>query len=219
MIRPLAVLACLVAPAWGAVPAFVEEALARLHSTLPPGWACSIEVTRDGAVSLERYDPSRPAGARWSLLAVNGAPPDANARIDYLRTRHQPGVLPFRAAFEPAQLDRSSFALVNETPATATVRFGFSEAAARGDKMLPHLEVEMLLRRQPAAVVHYRLRLRHPFTPILGVRMHALEAGADFDAEGRPVRQFSRFSGRVLWVKSVEENIVTRYLEYSPAGG
>lgn len=200
-----------------AVPAYVEEALARFHSTLSPGWSCSVEVARDGAVSVERYDPSRPPGARWTLLSVNGSPPASGDLVDYARTRSQPGVLPFRAAFTPGQLERSTFVMLNEGPAAASVRFGFTEEAARADKMLPHLEIELLVRRQPAAIVNYRLHLRHPFTPVIGVRMHSLEAGADFDGEGRPVRQFSRFSGRILLVKGIEENMVTRYFDYLPA--
>lgn len=201
-----------------AIPDYVNDALAAYSARLPATWACSVEVRRDGAITVERYDPAKPAGAQWRLDSVNGAPPTASDLTAYARHRGRPGENPFRSAFDPDQLDRASFQIVHETAGTATVRFGFSADAARADKMLPQLELELLIRRQPAGIVNYRLRLPRPFTPVIAVKMHSLEAGADFDPLGRPTRQFSRFSGRLFLLKSIREDLETRFFDYTPAG-
>lgn len=215
MTRLFTLLCATALAARAALPAYVTEALARYSPVLPAGLACSVETRRNNLSSVERFDPSLPAGAQWRLVTLNGAQPSADDYAAYVRRRGQTAEPPYRSAFTPDQLDLATFRVLNETPATARVGLGFSEAAARGDKMLPQLEVELLIARQPARIVSYRMRLPRPFHPVIGVKMQSLEAGADFDETGRPVRQFSRFTGTMFLFKSIDEQIDTRFFDYA----
>lgn len=208
----------LASPSRAEIPAYVRDALGRFPVELPPGLAYTVEAERNGERSVERYDPSQPAGARWQLLSREGREPTARELEFYASRSRDPADRGYRASFRPDQVDLGSLQLVRESATHATVRGGFHPAAVELDQMLGHLELTLLLRKQPAAVLSYRLELRGPYSPVLGVTMHELDAGAEFDAHGRPTRSWSRFAGR-MFLKSMSEHVRATYRDFGPTPG
>ncbi|HYC72209.1 MAG TPA: hypothetical protein VEB66_13430 [Opitutaceae bacterium] len=214
--RGLLGLALAVAAAGAEFPAVVGAALDAMPVDLPAELAYTMDIDRNGRRSTERYDPSRPAGARWTLMALQGREPSAAELAEYQRHsagRSDPG---YRASFRPAQVDRTHAEIVMESPTHVTVRAHFTEAAAESDGTLGRLDLTLLVRKDRPSIVSYRLELRASYAPVLGVKMHALDAGAELDEAGRPRRTWSRFHGRIF-LRSTDEIIEVRYRDYAPA--
>ncbi len=204
-------------PVRAGAPAWLDEALARFTQKIPPDCAYTVDLMRNGETTSERFDPSQPPARRWTLLSRRGHPPTAEDLELYRRQRQsalEPG---FNATIEVRQLDRATARVVREDAAHATVTFGFTSAATDADKMLRHLDLTMIIRQEPAMVVSYTLKLREAYSPLLGVKMHEMSAGAEFDAEGRPVRAYSLFRGRIFF-KTVSEQVEARFHDYARTG-
>jgi len=211
----LVALALSLAPLSGAPPAWLDLALARLPA--PSGaWpaACTLEIERNGQRSVEHFDPLAPPAAQWTLVERQGQAPSPEELAAYRQSRAAPATTPAPAGLVAQQIDRASLELVRESATHATLTGGFTEEAAATDKLLGRLTLTLLVRKDPAAVVYYRLELRQPFSPVLGVRMHELDAGAVYDAEGSVRRSWSRFRGRVFLRPVVERVTAT----FAPPG-
>ncbi len=211
----LLAIALLAAPlSRAAGPVWLEKALDRFAQTIPPDCAYTVDLTRNGETTSERFDPSQPPATRWTLLSRNGRPPTAEDLELYRRQRQGVFDPAFNATIETRQLDRGSVRIVRGDEAQAAITIGFTPAASDADKMLRHLDLSMVVRKEPAAVTAYTLKLREPYSPVLFVKMHEMSAGAEFDAEGRPVRTHSLFRGRIFF-KSVTEQVEARFHDYT----
>lgn len=194
----------------GALPAaepdWLELALARLPPPDEGRLACTLAIERNGQRSVERFDPRAAPAEQWTLVERHGSPPTPAEQAAYRRQRADPATGPAPAGLKSAQIDRASLQLVRESATHATLTGGFTEEAAATDKLLARLTLTLLVRKEPAAVVSYRLDLRQPFSPVLGVRMHELEAGAEYGPDGNIRRSWSRFQGRIF-LRRVEERV------------
>lgn len=209
----LAATLALAVPGRADVPASVAQALERMPFELPRDLGYTMDVERDGVRSTERYDPSRPAGSRWTLVKRDGRTPSEQELTEYLRqlsVGRDPG---YRASFRPDQVDLPGAELIRESSSHLTVRLRFTEAATGADKMLGQLDLTLLVRKATPTIASYRLHLRQPYSPVLGVKMHALDAGAELDETGRPIRTWSRFEGRIF-LRKADERVETKYGEY-----
>lgn len=202
-------------------PLIVAQALDRMPRELPADLGFTIEMTRGSTRTTESFDPARPAAARWTLLARDGREPTAEERAEYYRQRAASTEPGYRASFMPEQIDRSWAEVITESATHLTVRLRFSAAAAASDRLLGQLDVIVSVHKARAAIASHRLRLRAPYSPVLGVRMRSLDSGAEFDELGRPQRTWSRFEGRIF-LRPVDERIEARYRDFvriEPAEG
>lgn len=200
------------------LPAYFGEALARFSSDAPRGWAYTLTTTRGEETSVERYDPSRPKGGEWTLLQRNGRAPTADEVERYLRYKASTTPPTARATFEKGDLDRSTFTLLREDANTAEYRGRFREDLK--EPLLSHLALDLKFAKQPAAVQSFTLRLADPFSPVLGVKMTELEVAMDFsppadDRPSLPRASRSRFRGRLLFFKSIEEDLRITYSDFA----
>lgn len=195
-------------------PSVVAAALDAMPVEFPADLAYTMEIDRNGSRSTERYDPARPPAARWILLARDGREPTAAEFADYLRQRARVAEPGFRASFRPDQVDRAHAEIVSESPSHLAVRLRFSESAVEADRLLGQLDLTVLVRKETGAVASYRLKLRAPYAAVLGVKMHALDSGAELDEAGRPRRTWSRFQGRIF-LRSVDERIEVRFRDFA----
>lgn len=195
-------------------PSWLAPAIDRLPEEIAPDLAYTVEIEHNGQRSSERYDPSRPAGSRWTLLSRQGRSPTEAEFTEYARQRNGPSTSAYRASFRRDQVDLSSARVLEESATHATVHLGFNAIAKDADKMLRHLELTLDIQKQPARITSYRLQLAAPYSPVIGVKMHALDAGAEFDGESRPQRSWSRFRGRIF-LKLVDESIEAHYADYA----
>jgi hypothetical protein len=218
----LAVVVLLAGPIRAAeVPAYFAAALARFTADAPHGWAYTLAVTRGGESSIESFDPSRPAGRQWMLQKRNGKPPTPDETDRYLRYRETNNAsAAARTTFERGDLDFASAQIVHEDGARAVIRCLFRRDAA--EPMLAHLELFLVVVKNPAAVEKSTLRLTSPYSPVIGMKMNELEVGMTFsppteDHPGLPLAAASRFRGHILWFWSVEEDSQVAYSDFHRA--
>ena len=85
--------------------------------------------------------------------------------------------------------------------------------------MLHHLDILLTVAKPTAAIDQYVLQLIEPFSPVLTVKMLELHvetvlcAPSD-QAPPLPQRTLSRFRGRILLFKSIEEDVQTTYADF-----
>lgn len=211
--------ACLVLGARAAgLPAPYRTALAKLSADVPRGWAYTATTTRNGDTSTERFDPSKPHEEQWTLLARNGRTPTADEAARYRSYRVTTSTSTLRATFERGDIDSGSAELVSEDAARAVYRCKFRKDV--DDEMLNHLELTLVFRKAPLAVEKFILRLVEPFSPVLGMKMHELMvevsvSPATAETPPLPRESRSRFHGRVLFFKSVDEDVRVSYSDFS----
>ncbi|MBI3886627.1 MAG: hypothetical protein HY302_12995 [Opitutae bacterium] len=199
------------------VPAYVREALSHFTSDAPKGWAYTLTTTKDGQTSVERYDPSQPVGAQWTLLRRDGRAPTAEESRRY--TQYKTGTTQgsTRAAtFERNDLDLASLKLVREDAERAEFESRFREG---DDQMLAHFVVALTFAKHPAVLEKFTLRLDRPFSPVVGLRMKELVVDMEFspataDRPSLPRRSSSVFHGRFLLFKAIDEDLRIAYSDY-----
>lgn len=221
MIRRLACLALVFAFSLSArasdAPAYVREALSHFTSDSPKGWAYTLTTTKDGQTSVERYDPAQPVGAQWTLLQRDGrAPtPEESRRYTQYKTSTTQGSTR-SATFEKGDIDFSTMKLVREDAERAEFESRFREG---DDKMLAHFIVKLTVAKHPAAIERFVLSLDAPFSPVIGVKMKELLVDMTFspataERPSLPLSSISRFRGRLLLVKSINEDLSITYSDY-----
>lgn len=203
-----------------APPDYLREAISRMNSDAPRGWAYTLTTTRQDDTTVERYDPSRPKGGEWTLVQTNGRAPTAEEVERYVRYKASHAPTAQRGTFERGDLDIESAEFLREDAERAEFRLRF-----RGDvsePVLAHVVLELKVRKQPAAVEESVLRLARPFNPALGVRMQALVVTTTFsaptaDAPALPREVTSHFRGRMFLLVPIEEDLRVVYSDFARA--
>jgi hypothetical protein len=212
---PVAVLA--------AQPDYLAKALRGFSSgKIPPDVGYVMEVTRNSHRIRERFDPARPAAEQWTLLEFAGRAPTPEEIAAHRISRAKGGEsASFRADFTAADIDRSSLKLESENADTAVYSGAFTEDAAERDGFLGRLALRLTVDKRRAEVTAYEIRLLRPFSPVLGVKIHELVAGAEFHRPPGidtqlPRRTWSRFKGRIFF-STTQEELDARYSDYARA--
>lgn len=201
------------------IPSYFKEALSRFASDAPRGWAYTLTTTREGESSSERFDPSKPKGGEWTLLARDGRPPTAEETERYLRYKVSTTSPTARATFEKGDLDLGSFELLREDAQIAVFRGRFRDDLK--EPLLSHLVIDLTILKSSPFVQAFTLRLAGPFSPALGVKMTDLEVAMEFspaesDRPALPRASRSQFHGRLFFLKSIEEDVRISYTDFSP---
>lgn len=210
-ISGLLVLACTVG-VMGATPDYLAKALRDFpRQTIPSDLGYETVVARNGHRTRERHDPSRPAGEQWTLLEFAGRAPTADeiTRHHVIRAKGGSGAT-YQADFTPAQIDRGSLHLEREDEGSAVFTGGFSEDAAQGDALLGRLSLRLTVDKRRGEIAAYELRLQRPYSPVLGVKISELVAGAEFHRPAGldlalPRRTWSHFKGRIFLFPTRED--------------
>jgi hypothetical protein len=202
-------------------PDYLRSALAAFNPDVPTGWAYTLTTTRNGVRMVERYNPSLPPAARWTLLEWQGRVPDADETEKYLRSRPQGDSGGTRANFKKDDIEPGSFERVREDDAFGEFTGRFRDVAAGADKMLARLTLRLVVDKRTRHVAEYGLTLAEPYSPVLGVKMNQLEVTVRYLAPSDsrpplPSAQTSRFSGRILFFSN-EEQLEVIYSDYAPA--
>ncbi len=202
-----------------ALPDYLLKALHDFpRNTLPSDLGYMVDITRNERQSRERYDPSRRADARWILLEIAGREPTTEEIARHRHTRSTGDRAAFQMDFSVAQIERDSLKLETEDAERAVFLGGFTEAAADDDTLLGRLTLRLTVDKRLGVLLAYELRLPRPFSPVLGVRIHELVAGAEFHRPpgmvlDLPKRTYSKFRGRIF-LSSTEEDLEVRYGEF-----
>lgn len=201
------------------LPEYFHAALAGFATDAPRGWAYTLATTREGATTVEHFDPSRESGGQWTLLRLGDRAPEAAETARYLH--YKAGTTPptIRATFSRGDLDLGSLHLVREDDHAAEYLGRFRPELA--DPLLTRLAVRLTIAKHPAHVSGYTLRLVAPYAPALGVRMGELTITMTFappaaDRPSLPATARSRFRGRILFFKSIAEDLDIVYADFTP---
>ena len=198
------------------LPSYLRHALANFNPAVPQEWAYTITTQRGDESSVERFDPSLPTEQQWTLLQHNNRPATAEEisrsgsyRISTSANTH--------ASFNRGDIDLGTFHLFREDENRAEFRAHFREDIK--DPMLHRLELQLSVSKTKAIVERFTLQLMAPYSPILTVNMLELRVETTLSAptEDRPslpVLVTSRFRGRVLLIKSIEEDVRTSYSDF-----
>jgi hypothetical protein len=196
-----------------ALPAYLEEALTRFAPEIPKDYAYTLTTQRGSDISVERFDPSQPIEQQWTLLERNHRPAttEENARYSSYRITVAPNA---RATFKRGDIDLNSFRLISETATHAEYQARFREDLV--DPMLHHLELVLTVAKHPPGIERFVLQLTEPFSPIISVKMQELKVETVLSPPADhgptlPKRTTSRFRGRLLLFKSIEEDVQTVY--------
>ncbi len=116
---------------------------------------------------LERYDPSRPGNARWTLLAIDGRPPTAQEQEAWARKKFRKERRKFDSPIGD-YFDFRSARVVSESP--AAIDF---EVPLRRDKnwlfQTDKVRVVVTISKETKALVHLRASVREPVKVLLGL--------------------------------------------------
>jgi hypothetical protein len=206
-----------------AAPAYLATALRSFPSgNIPADTIYQVEITRNGHRVRERFDPARPVAERWTLLEFAGRSPTPGEIAQHRATRAKGGATAsFRADFTAADIDRASLKVESEDAATAVYTGAFTAEAAERDAFLAHSALRLTIDKRRAEVASYELRLQRAFSPVLGVKIYELVAGAEFhrppDLDALlPSRTWSRLNGRIFF-SSTREDLEARYSGFAKA--
>jgi hypothetical protein len=199
--------------------ALLEKALAGFSTEPPRGWAYTMTTTRDGHTTVERFDPAKFGAEQWTLITKDGAAATQEELQQY--RRHKAAVAPtgIKASFARGDVDTATARCVRETEREAEYACEFRADAA--DELLSRAALTLVVDKANTSIASFRFTLREPFSPALGVKMLELELQNTYapKAEQLPVlprTASSRFKGRVLFLKSVEETVNVSYSDFSP---
>jgi hypothetical protein len=206
-----------------ATPAYLATALRGFPSgSLPSDTAYEMEITRNGHRVRERFDPARPVAERWTLLEFAGRSPTPGEIVQHRATRAKGGATAsFQADFAAADIDRASLRLESEDASTAVYTGAFTVDAAERDGFLARSVLRLTVDKRRAEVAAYELRLQRAFSPVLGVKIYELVAGAEFHRPPGlgallPSRTWSRLNGRIFF-SSTREDLEARYSGFAKA--
>lgn len=219
----LAVLAAGVARA--APPPPVATALALLKNgkaALAAGWRYEERISGSHGSLRLSYDPSRAAGARWRVLAVNGKPPSEAMRKRLAEQAARAGQKS-GLAVGPGWLAASEYRLVKTTAKTLVYQIvprpGGGESGTA--KLLRHLAGRFVVSRDDDRPLSLSLDNFESFSPRFGVRIEAFDFHAEFRRLGPHgpivvVRTSNSARGKVFWIKHFKDETEVRLSAFVP---
>lgn len=216
-----ALLLPLLAGAETRVPAELTAALAGFRAEGTWGWGFTQTTEAEGKSLVERYDPSQPDGARWTLLAKDGAPPSVRDLTEY-REKQSRRTGGHSAPNVKDQLDHESVELIDDDGERARWRFRLVPGGP-DDSSARHMAATFTLHRPTATIERVELASFESFSPVFGVRIseartimtYALPTG------DRPtlLQQVNmRVRGRAMWIKSLDSDLTVRFEDHVFAG-
>lgn len=150
---------------------------------------------------LERYDPSKPGDARWTLLAIDGRPPTAEQHAAWARKKFKKN----RRRFDSPIGDYFDFRdakVIADTP--KLIHF---EVPLRRDKnwlfQTDKVKVVVSINKETRALEHLRATVREPLKVLLGLaritdgRLDLSFLSFDDDAQPGPETTQPKGSARV----------------------
>jgi hypothetical protein len=224
-IRALLAAALLCAPAAARADALLDRLLAESKAVSPDDIAFTrttrSEMRGGGEekprVVVERFDPSRPAGQRWTLVSIDGQAPDAKQLKDYAKRSAK--------AYVPSYGNLGRFLRANaqRDPAATSVTYRMASLPKgsfdmNGNDLSASTRLEAQVADGPRPFVE-RMRMvsAKPFRMMLVAKVDQVEAQSRYKLmpDGRPVvaEQVSEIRGSMMG-KSGAMRTVSTYSDH-----
>lgn len=204
-----------------ALPTEVETVLKSFRAEGAKGWSFVQTTTSRSKNLVERYDPLKPEGTRWTLLQVNGKPPTESETRDYQQKQTR------RSGNDTApdvvkQLDLNSAERLSDDAEHSVYRFHLN-AGGTDDTSAKYMRASFTFHKPTASVQRVELVNTEPFSPMMTVTIQEAQTAIDYSLPtgDRPAlleRITVRVRGRAMWVKSLDEDMTVVYSDYHYAG-
>jgi len=203
------------------IPPALEDALQKLNTDAPSGWAFTQTSEGAGKSRVERYRALGPEPARWDLIAVDGRTPTDDELQEY--RKHQAlraGV--GRAPNVKEQINRETAAQV-ETSATHTIWEFRLRPATEDDTWAEHMVARFHLNHETGLIDRVELFAPQPFSPMFAVNVTEARTVMVYSPPGddRPslLREITvRVRGRAWLFRSLDSDLSVRYSDYTYVG-
>lgn len=208
---------CLAHSAVAAVPAGLAAALQAYRPDSPPGWSYTQTTSAEGKTTIERYDATKAAFDRWSLVQQDGRNPTADETRRYreMRSRWSRGGT---APKITDQLELASLETLEENAERATYRCRVQRGES-GDNTAGFLRATIVLHKPTQTIEAIELGSTGEFKPTFGVRIAAMKTRMSYrppDATmpARPEAVVTHVRGRAFWFKSLDADMTVTFSEY-----
>lgn len=199
----------------------MRQALDSFRAEGAYGWAFEQSSRSDGEEIVEGYNPAKPEGLRWTLLAKNGRQPTQSETENYARTKALRSSA-WNAPRLETQLDRSSCLLVSSDKGKLVCSFRLN-AADEADVAAEHLLVTCTADVATKTVERVEIRNREPFSPAFGISiahsrtvlLYSLPSG---ERPSLLLRASMEVKGRMFWLKSVDQKMEIVWGKFAYAG-
>lgn len=219
-------LACLVlivgASAHAEAPSLVEQALQTMDAVEIDDWFFTMTTVADGITSVQRHDPTKPEGQRWSLVSVDGKEPTEEQREEAARNQSSGKESDAEQDEENevrAMVDTESVTLIEETATHAVYRFRPVAEDEDDAKLFEHVDATLRVSKASPYVESLEMRSREPFSPGFGVKVKEFAMAMTFvpvgpDAVVLPETVRIRMAARAFLVKKIDETVLVTYGDY-----
>ncbi|HEU5162869.1 MAG TPA: hypothetical protein VFV54_06980 [Thermoanaerobaculia bacterium] len=205
-------------------PALAIRALEAVDDTREDGWSFTRTTTQKGVVRVERHDASKPEGARWTLVTLNGRTPTQREMREYAREKAER--LERRKKNESddeQEVDQSSIRLVSEDRERAVFAFRTRGEGTLGAAVTEHIGGTLVVVKDGGWPERFELSASEPIRPIPGVRVDAFRVVLTFQRDRAtgdllPLSIESRVRGRAFGLKSLDDDASVRYTDYARPG-
>ena len=198
---------------------YLHAALEKFSTDVPRNWAYSLTIEREGKQTSERFDPSKPPAAQWTLLRIDGRSPNSEDLEKYFKYKagQSPGAM--SATFHKGDIEPGTIKLETEDADRAEFTCAFREQPTNTDKMLGHLTLRLTINKHQPHVEKSSLTLQVPYSPVLGVKMRELVVTTNYspptaDRPSLPTNSSSHFAGRIFFIP-VKEDIQFSYFDFA----
>lgn len=203
----------------GQMPAELERALKTYRAEGAANWGF-VQTTESskGQSLVEHFDPSKPPFSRWTLQKKNGATPTDDDIKDYRDrlSRRTTGTAPNLKD----QIDPASCEPAGDDGERASYRFKLL-TTDKSDRSAAHMHAVFTLHKPTGTIERVTLAAFEPFSPMFSVKISKAETTIIYSLpEGdRPTllqKIAVRMRGRVMWFKSLDEDMTVTYSGHFP---
>jgi len=203
-----------------APPPQLKAALDAFQTEAPAGWSFTQTTAGEGKSTVERFDATKAAFERWTLVQQDGRPPTADEAQRYTEghsRRSRGGTAPKIGG----QLDLNTVEIIADSPERATYRCRLKTSEA-GDKTADFLRATLILHKPSKTIESFELASTGEFKPTFGVKIaemrttmtYSLPAG---DTPSLPQKVAVRVRGRAFLVKSLDADMSVTFSNYEHA--
>ena len=203
------------------VPPALDEALRKLNTDAPLGWAFTQTSEGGGRSRVERYRAVGPEPARWDLIELDGHTPTESELEEYRKNQAlRAGV--GRAPNVKEQINRATARQVDEN-ATHTVWEFQLNPVTEDDSWAEHMVAHFHLNRSTGLIDRVELFAPEPFSPMFAVNITEARTTMVYSPprDDRPslLQEITvRVRGKAWIFRSLDSDLTVRYSDYTYVG-
>ena len=196
------------------------QALDRMDSIDNEGWSYTVTTRSKEGTKIERYDASKPEGARWTLVQKEGRAPKASELRKYQKEKADQAKRRKEDKSDDDQdVDRSTIRLISEDGESATFSFRLRSEGRLAAGFTDHISGTLLVSKAGGWPRSFELSSAGSFRPIPGVKVDEFRLAMNFRRDPQSGDILfnsieSRVRGRAFGVKSLDDDVVVSFSDF-----